>query len=386
MDHWGLPDQLDELKRQQLYRSRQIIEGPQGARVQIAGTLYDNFSSNDYLGLANHPAVIKAFQQAAEKYGVGSGSAHLICGHSSEHHALEEELAEFTGRQRALVFSTGYMANLGVISALVKKGDEVFQDKLNHASLIDGGLISGARFRRYPHGDLNRLQQLVEQSSSTKKLIVSDGVFSMDGDEADVPKLASIAAQTDAMLMIDDAHGVGVLGKNGAGLLEKHDLNQQQVPILMATLGKSLGTAGAFVAGSDELIETLIQRARTYVFSTAMPSAMMAATRASLQLCQQENWRREKLAELVAQFRRGGQQLGLNLMLSSTPIQALILGSNQAVMSVSQRLKEKGILVGAIRHPTVAKNTERLRITFTANHTESQVEVLLLALEGAVGD
>lgn len=386
MDHWGLPDQLDELKRQQLYRSRQIIEGPQGARVQIAGSVFDNFSSNDYLGLANHPAVIKAFQQAAEKYGVGSGSAHLICGHSSEHHALEEELAEFTGRQRALIFSTGYMANLGVISTLVKKGDEVFQDKLNHASLIDGGLISGARFRRYPHGDLNRLQQLVEQSSSTKKLIVSDGVFSMDGDEADVPKLASIAAQTDAMLMIDDAHGVGVLGKRGAGLLEKQGLNQQQVPILMATLGKSLGTAGAFVAGSEELIETLIQRARTYIFTTAMPSAVMAATRASLKLCQQENWRREKLVALVAQFRRGAQQLGLNLMPSSTPIQAIILGSNQAVMSVSQRLKEKGILVGAIRHPTVAKNTERLRITFTANHTEAQVETLLLTLEGAVRD
>ncbi|MDX2425511.1 MAG: 8-amino-7-oxononanoate synthase [Cycloclasticus sp.] len=386
MDHWGLPDQLDELKRQQLYRSRQIIEGPQGARVQIAGSVFDNFSSNDYLGLANHPAVIKAFQQAAEKYGVGSGSAHLICGHSSEHHALEEELAEFTGRQRALIFSTGYMANLGVISTLVKKGDEVFQDKLNHASLIDGGLISGARFRRYPHGDLNRLQQLVEQSSSTKKLIVSDGVFSMDGDEANVPKLASIAAQSDAMLMIDDAHGVGVLGKNGAGVLEKQGLNQQQVPILMATLGKSLGTAGAFVAGSEELIETLIQGARTYIFTTAMPSAMMAATRTSLKLCQQENWRREKLVALVAQFRRGAQQLGLNLMPSSTPIQALILGSNQAVMSVSQRLKEKGILVGAIRHPTVAKNTERLRITFTANHTEAQVEALLMALDGAVRD
>ncbi|MEH6504515.1 MAG: 8-amino-7-oxononanoate synthase [Cycloclasticus sp.] len=386
MDHWGLPDQLDELKHQQLYRSRLIIEGPQGARVQIAGTPYDNFSSNDYLGLANHPAVIKAFQQAAEKYGVGSGSAHLICGHSSEHHALEEELAEFTGRQRALIFSTGYMANLGVISTLVKKGDEVFQDKLNHASLIDGGLISGARFRRYPHGDLNRLQQLVEQSSSAKKLIVSDGVFSMDGDEADVPKLASIAAQSDAMLMIDDAHGVGVLGKHGAGLLEKQGLNQQQVPILMATLGKSLGTAGAFVAGSEELIESLIQGARTYIFTTAMPSAVMAATRASLTLCQQEDWRREKLVALVAQFRRGAQELGLNLMPSSTPIQAIILGSNQAVMSVSQRLKEKGILVGAIRHPTVAKNTERLRITFTANHTEAQVEALLLALEGAVRD
>lgn len=382
MEPWDLSGQLDGLKQQQLYRSRQVIEGPQGAQVRIAGAWFDNFSSNDYLGLANHPDVIKAFQHAAGQYGVGSGSAHLICGHSAEHHALEEELADFTGRQRALVFSTGYMANMGAIASLVGKNDEVFQDKLNHASLIDGALISGAQFKRYPHGDLKRLGQLLAQSTSKKKLIASDGVFSMDGDEANVVELASMAQQSTSLLMIDDAHGIGVLGQRGGGLLEKLGVNSQQVPILMATLGKSLGTAGAFIAGDEALIETLIQRARSYIFTTAMPSATMAATRVSLKLCQQDTWRREKLAALVAQFRRGAEQLGLQLIASTTPIQPIILGSNQAVMLAAERLKKHNILVGAIRHPTVAKGSERLRITFSASHTEQQLDRLLSALEG----
>ena len=384
MNHWELSSELDELKRQQLYRSRQTIASPQGARIKIDGAMFDNFSSNDYLGLANHPSVIKAFQQAAERYGVGSGSAHLICGHNVEHQALEEELAMFTGRERALVFSTGYMANLGAISALAQKGDEVFQDKLNHASLIDGGRISGAQVKRFSHADMNRLQQLLEQSSSDRKLVVSDGVFSMDGDEARVSDLAGLAKKSNAMLMIDDAHGIGVLGEKGGGLLEKCGLNRQQVPILMATLGKGLGTSGAFIAGSDELIETLIQRARTYVFTTAMPPAIMAATRQSLKLCQEESWRRDKLVSLVSRFRQGAEQLGLSLMPSETPIQPVVLGSNEAVMSASRSLKDNGILVGAIRHPTVKKSSERLRITFSASHTESQVDALLLGLEESV--
>ncbi len=386
MKRWGLPARLDDLKRQQLYRTRQVVSSPQGARVVIDGESFNNFSSNDYLGLANHPEVIVAFQKAASEYGVGSGSAHLICGHSSEHHALEEELAEFTGRERALVFSTGYMANMGVISALVTKGDEILQDKLNHASLIDGARLSGAGLKRYSHNDLERLQQLLHQSSSEKKLIITDGVFSMDGDEADVKRLASLAAEHGAALMVDDAHGVGVLGETGAGLLETYGLTQQQVPILMATLGKGLGTAGAFVAGSEALIETLIQRARTYVFTTAMPPAIMAATRVSLKLCQQESWRREKLESLVSRFRQGAQQLGLNLMPSQTPIQPVVLGSNEAVVSAASFLKAKGFLVGAIRHPTVAKSSERLRITLSATHTESQVDSLLAALDGAMRD
>ena len=383
MAAWDLSAQLDGIKQQQLYRSRQVIEGPQGAKVTIDGLSYDNFSSNDYLGLANHPKVAAAFKRAVDGYGVGSGSAHLICGHSHQHHALEEELAAFTGRERALVFATGYMANLGVIAGLLSKGDEVLQDKLNHASLIDGGLISGARFRRYPHGDLTRLEQLLQQSTVEKKLIVSDGVFSMDGDQADLKGLVSLADKSASMLMIDDAHGLGVLGETGAGIVQQQGLNQQQVPILMATLGKSLGTAGAFIAGSEDLIELLIQRARSYIYSTAMPAAIMAATRVSLQLCQQESWRRDKLRFLIGRFRDGAEQLGLQLMSSDTPIQPIILGSNERVMSVSKYLKRNKMLVGAIRHPTVPKNTERLRITLSASHSEAQVDRLLEVLEGA---
>jgi len=386
MAAWDLSAQLDGIKQQQLYRSRQVIEGPQGAKVTIDGLSYDNFSSNDYLGLANHPKVAAAFKRAVDDYGVGSGSAHLICGHSHQHHALEEELAAFTGRERALVFATGYMANLGVIAGLLSKGDEVLQDKLNHASLIDGGLISGARFRRYPHGNLTRLEQLLQQSTVEKKLIVSDGVFSMDGDQADLKGLVSLADKSASMLMIDDAHGLGVLGETGAGIVQQQGLNQQQVPILMATLGKSLGTAGAFIAGSEDLIELLIQRARSYIYSTAMPAAIMAATRVSLQLCQQESWRRDKLRSLIGRFRDGAEQLGLQLMSSDTPIQPVILGSNEAVMSVSKYLKKNKILVGAIRHPTVPKNTERLRITLSASHSEAQVDRLLQVLEGASVD
>ncbi|MEY8193608.1 MAG: 8-amino-7-oxononanoate synthase [Cycloclasticus sp.] len=383
MAAWDLSAQLDGIKQQQLYRSRQVIEGPQGAKVTIDGLSYDNFSSNDYLGLANHPKVAAAFKRAVDGYGVGSGSAHLICGHSHQHHALEEELAAFTGRERALVFATGYMANLGVIAGLLSKGDEVLQDKLNHASLIDGGLISGARFRRYPHGNLTRLEQLLQQSTVEKKLIVSDGVFSMDGDQADLKGLVSLADKSASMLMIDDAHGLGVLGETGAGIVQQQGLNQQQVPILMATLGKSLGTAGAFIAGSEDLIELLIQRARSYIYSTAMPAAIMAATRVSLQLCQQESWRRDKLRFLIGRFRDGAEQLGLQLMSSDTPIQPIILGSNETVMSVSKYLKRNKMLVGAIRHPTVPKNTERLRITLSASHSEAQVDRLLEVLEGA---
>lgn len=384
MSHWEFSRELDALKRQQLYRSRLTLSGPQGAQVQIEGELYDNFSSNDYLGLAHHPEVINAFQQAAQQYGVGSGSAHLICGHSLEHQTLEEELAAFTGRERALVISTGYMANLGAISALTRKGDEIFQDKLNHASLIDGGRLSEADLKRYSHGDMKRLAQLLEKSSSDRKLIASDGVFSMDGDEAPLNDLIAVAKKSNALLMIDDAHGIGVFGDKGGGLLEKYGLTQQQVPVLMATFGKALGTSGAFIAGSDELIEMLIQKARTYIFTTAMPPAIMAATRQSLRRCQEDTWRREKLVSLVSRFRHGAKQLGLHILSSDSPIQPVILGSNEAVMSASNFLKKRSILVGAIRHPTVKKSSERLRITFSANHTERQVDKLLSSLEASL--
>ena len=371
---------LREKQAQHLYRSPMLAESPQQPMMKINGREVLTFCSNDYLGLANHPDIIKAFQQAADKYGVGSGSAHLINGHSVEHQKLEEELAAFTGRERALLFSTGYMANLGVVNALMQRGDTIFSDRLNHASLIDASLLSKATLQRYAHNDMAALNRRYAKTKSENTLILSDGVFSMDGDTAHVDQLSRIAENNKAWLMIDDAHGFGVLGKNGAGLLERQNLSQQQVPILMATLGKALGTAGAFVAGSHNLIEYLTQTARTYIYTTAMPAAIAAATRASLKLVQQEHWRREKLAALVLQFKKGADELGLALMPSDTPIQPIVMGESKKALSVSKKLQQNGLLVSAIRPPTVAKGTARLRLTFSANHTENDIKRLLEAL------
>jgi len=376
----NLADELQQIKQQNLYRSRRVVSSPQGVNIKIEGRQLINFSSNDYLGLANHPQLIQSFKKAADNSGVGSGSAHLICGHSHSHHALEEELAEFTGRERALLFSTGYMANMGVISALLGRGDQVFQDRLNHASLLDGGLLSGARFKRYLHNDLSDLSRKLKPIDG-RTLIVTDGVFSMDGDLAPLAELSTISAEHNAWLMVDDAHGVGVLGETGAGIVQHKGLTQQDVPVLMGTLGKAIGTFGAFVAGSDDLIEILIQKARSYVFTTAMPAAVAEATRTSLKLVVAENWRREKLNHLVQHFRAGASQLGLPLMQSDTAIQPLLIGESQRAVDISEALFSKGFLVGAIRPPTVAKGEARLRITFSADHQLKHVDRLLEALD-----
>jgi 8-amino-7-oxononanoate synthase len=381
VDFTQLAAQLADKKQQGLYRSRRIIDSAQGVDIIVDGKPVLNFCSNDYLGLANHPAVVKAFQQGAERYGVGSGSAHLICGHSSAHHALEDELAEFTGRSRALLFSTGYMANLGVISALVGRADTVFEDRLNHASLLDGGLLSGAKFKRYAHADMEHLQARLRMASGNK-LIVTDGVFSMDGDVAPLPALVETANQNNAWLMVDDAHGLGVLGKQGAGLVRQFGLSQDDVPVLMGTLGKAFGTFGAFVAGSEILIETLIQQAKTYIYTTAMPPAIAEATRASLKLVITDNWRREKLNELVNHFRAGAAQLGLTLMDSTTAIQPILIGDSQQAVQLSNGLLDAGFLVSAIRPPTVPEGSARLRVTFSALHKIEQVDRLLTALDG----
>lgn len=375
-----LNDQLAELAQQGLYRSRRIIDSPQGIELQMNGQTVINFCSNDYLGLANHPEVIQAFKSAADRYGVGSGSAHLICGHSSAHHALEEELAAFTGRDKALLFSTGYMANMGVVSALVGRLDSVFQDRLNHASLLDGALLSGARLKRYAHADTQHLATLM-QKSTAKKLIITDGVFSMDGDFTPLPDLVSTAKNHDAWLMVDDAHGLGVIGQQGGGVLEHYGLNQTDVPILMGTLGKGFGTFGAFVAGSETLIETLIQKARTYIYTTAFPAAIAEATRSSLKLVIADDWRREKLNYLAQRFRAGATQLGLPLMASDSAIQPLIIGDNQKTLDISNSLLEQGFLISAIRPPTVPQGSSRLRITFSALHEEQHIDRLLDAFD-----
>ena len=363
-----------------LYRRRRTLSSAQGVRVVVDGRELLNFCSNDYLGLASHPTVIAAFQQAAARYGVGSGSSHLVCGHSAEHHALEEELAIFTGRERALLFSTGYAANTGIVQALVGRGDAVFEDRLNHASLIDGGLASGARFQRYRHNDVAHLKEQLENSSAAKKLIVTDGVFSMDGDVAPLAVLAALAQQYDAWLMVDDAHGFGVMGAQGGGVAEHFGLGVQKLPVLMGTLGKGAGSFGAFVVGDNDLIEYLINTARPYIYTTALPPAVAAASRASLVLIRAGQGLRESLRERITQFRNGASILGLDLMPSDTPIQPILLGSNERALAWSAALERQGCLVSAIRPPTVPVGQARLRVTLTAAHQVEDVDHLLQAL------
>ena len=372
---------LDQRRRQHGYRHRKTLESAQGVEVIVDGKPAINFCSNDYLGLVNHPDVVQAFQNAANQFGVGSGASHLVCGHSSLHHQLEERLAEFTGRDRALLFSTGYMANLGVINTLLNKDDYVFEDKLNHASLLDGGLLSGAHFQRFLHNDVANLERRLKKSGEGRKLIVVDGVFSMDGDLAPLQELSLLAEKHDAWLMMDDAHGIGVLGENGAGCAEYFQLNQNQLPILMGTLGKGFGSFGAFVAGSETLIESLIQFSRSYIYTTALPPAVAAASLASLNIIQNDKPRRQHLQTLIQQFRAGAKALGLKLSDSISSIQPLLIGDNLQALNISDSLAEKGFLISAIRPPTVPEGTARLRITLSAAHTEQQVSQLLSALE-----
>ncbi|WP_448508338.1 8-amino-7-oxononanoate synthase [Immundisolibacter sp.] len=365
-----------------LYRERRIAQSPQVPRRQFPDGERLTFCSNDYLGLANHPAVSAALVRGAQRWGVGSGASHLLAGHTAAHHALEEELAEAVGRPRALLFSTGYMANLGVLGALLDRRSAVFSDRLNHASLIDAARLSQAQVAVYRHGDPKHLAELLAADSAPRRLVITDGVFSMDGDLAPLTELAARAQQADAWLMVDDAHGFGVLGPGGAGSAAQTGLGADAVPVLMGTLGKALGCFGAFVAGSEALIETLIQHARSYIYTTALPPALAEATREALRRARTESWRREKVMALVARFRAGAAQLGLPLLESTTPIQPLIAGSAQRALAWSAHLEQRGLLVPAVRPPTVPDGTARLRIVITAAHEEAQIDRLLDALAG----
>jgi 8-amino-7-oxononanoate synthase len=379
---------LAELAAAGRLRRRRIVEarGRGGVRARIEGRDLLAFCSNDYLGLADHPDVTARFIAAAREWGVGAGASHLVSGHCSEHHALEEELAAYVGRPRALLFSTGYMANLAVISTLLGRSDRVFQDRLNHASLLDAGLASGARFSRYPHGDAAALRARLSRAPVARTMVVTDGVFSMDGDVAPLRELADACRDHGAWLFVDDAHGLGVLGESGRGTLEAARLDLEAAPILMGTLGKAFGTFGAFVAGASEVIETLLQRARTYVYTTALPPAVAAATRASLRLVQEEPWRRSRVLGHVARFRREARRLGLPLMDSTTPIQPLLLGSEAAALAASDALLAAGIWVPAIRPPTVPSGASRLRVTFSAAHADADVDRLLETLARLASD
>lgn len=373
--------QTAERERGSLLRRLRTVEHAQGPWLEIGGRRLLSFCSNDYLGLAQHPSLIDALTLAAKQDGVGSTSAHLICGHRAVHAELEQALAAWTGRERALLFSTGYMANLGVLQALLCAGDVCVQDKLNHACLLDGARLSGAELKRYPHADVSAAARQLGVRAGAAALLATDGVFSMDGDVAPLAELAALCASEGASLMVDDAHGLGVLGANGGGSLTAANLGQKEVPILMATLGKALGCAGAFVAGSSALIEGLIQFARPYIYTTAMPPALAAAALTAVQLAQAESWRRDKLAMLITRFRDGANELGLPLLASTSAIQPLLLGSAEAAVKAMQMLETQGLLVTAIRPPTVPAGQARLRITLSAAHEEAHVDRLLGALE-----
>ncbi len=375
-----LEDGLAERRRQGRYRFRRVADSPQQPVMRIDGREVVTFCSNDYLGLANHPKIIAAFQQAANEFGVGSGAAHLIDGHSRYHHRLEAALAEFVGYPRALLFSTGYMANLGTVQALVGPGDAVFADRLDHASLLDGALLSRARLQRYPHNDVAVLARRLASSKAETRLVLTDGVFSMDGDIAPLSELAATAGRHDAWLMVDDAHGIGVLGPQGRGSVAQAGLGVDEVPVLMATLGKAFGVAGAFVAGSETLIEHLIQTARSYIYTTAMPPAVAAATLASLAIVREADERRARLQANIARFRAGAGQLGLPLLASETAIQGIVTGGSEAAVRLSERLLQAGFLITAIRPPTVPEGTARLRLTLSAAHSDAQIDRLLEAL------
>lgn len=366
-------------RRQRRCVEAQAMQGSVLAPV-LDGRMLLNFCSNDYLGLAGDARVAEAMATAARRWGAGSGAAHLVTGHSAEHHALEEELADFTGREAALLFSTGYMANAGVITALAGRGEVILQDRLNHASLLDGARQSGARLLRYRHNAFEHAQQLAQSHAETLTLLATDGVFSMDGDVAPLVELARLAQQHRAWLLVDDAHGLGVLGARGGGVLEQASLDASAVPLLVGTLGKAFGSFGAFVAGDRDVIEFIMQRARSYLFTTALPPAVAAATRQSLRIVRDEPWRRTQLDALVTRFRRGAAERGLPLAPSRTPIQPIQVPGASACAAASAALMQRGFWVSAIRHPTVAVGTERLRVTLSATHREEQVDDLLDAL------
>jgi len=373
-----LKDTLAQQRQQGLYRQRHAMAQHDGNKLVMNGVRYINFASNDYLGLATDPRIIKAFKEGADRYGVGSGASQLITGYSVAHQALEERIADFLKQPRALLFSSGYMANLGAITTLLSRNDHILLDRRSHASLVDAAILSRAKLSRYRTSDVSKL---AEQLNTPSTMIASDSVFSMDGDIAPLSALVSLSKQKQSMVLIDDAHGFGVLGDNGRGCLEHCNINNHDIDIYVGTLGKACGTSGAFVCGSEELIETLIQKSRSLIYTTAPPPAIAHATLTSIDIIEKEGWRRQHINNLVKHFRAGAQQLGLQLTDSATAIQTVIIGNNSAAVNASKQLKSQGLYVAAIRPPTVPKDTARLRITLCSHHSEADVDQLLTALE-----
>lgn len=388
-----IQQQLLQLQQQHRLRQRRVVTGLDGSRLTIKGRSLLNFSDNDYLGLRQHPQVVRACAEAAEQYGVGAGASALISGYSDQHQALEEELADFLGYQKVLLFSSGYLANQAVMGSLCQRGDTIYSDKLNHASLIDGCRLSRATVCRYAHSDSQQLADLLQRyaaeeagvnscsDTGQEAFILSDGVFSMDGDVALYAQLQKLALRYGASLIIDDAHGVGVMGEHGRGSWEA--ANAAQPDILVGTLGKAFGTQGAYVAASTERVEWLVQKGRSYVYTTALAPPIAAATRASLRLIREGHTLRQRLSKNITYFRQQSLAQGLELLPSDSPIQPLMLGSEKRLLACAEKLNDAGILVGAIRPPTVPEGTSRLRITLNANHKQAEIDLLVEALKEA---
>jgi len=374
-----LQTELDARAALGLLRTCRTLDTPQSPHIVVDGKPYLSFSSNDYLGLANHPQLITSLQQGVQKWGVGAGAAHLVSGHFAPHHQLEQQLARFAVKPAALLFSCGYMANLGAVQALVGKGDTVFADKLNHASLNDAMQLSRAKVQRYRHSDMSQLAVLLKQTSKGRKLVITDAVFSMDGDIAHLSELLALCEQYDAWLLVDDAHGFGVLGEKGRGSLAHFGIASARI-IYMATLGKAAGVSGAFVAAEQEVVDTLINHARSYVYTTASPPALSVALSQSLQLIAQGDALRLQLQKLIVKLREGLEDLPWKMMPSITAIQPLLVRDTQRALKLSEALREHGIWVAAIRPPTVPQGTARLRITLSATHSEADVAQLTTAL------
>jgi 8-amino-7-oxononanoate synthase len=378
----ALQKELEQRKANGLLRQRRLLDSPQAEHIVANQKPYLSFCSNDYLGLANRPELIAAMQKAAGDSGVGSGASNLITGHHRYHDSLEKQLAKFVDLPAALLFSTGYMANIGVIGALMGRGDAVFADKLNHACLNDGAYFSYADFHRYPHNDVAALEKLLQASQAKHKLIAADAVFSMDGDIAPIPEYLALCEKYDAYLYLDDAHGFGVLGEHGQGSLNHFKIKSPRI-IVMATLGKAAGVAGAFVAGEQVVIDYLIQKAKSYVYSTPAPPALSATLSASVQLIEQGDDLRANLNALIAYLKANLKLKKWKLLESDTAIQPLIIGGNEESLAVSEYLQTHGILVPAIRPPTVPTGTARLRISLSAAHSLDDVKQLVAAIHQA---
>lgn len=375
-----LRETLATREREHLLRRVRAIDSAQGPRVHVGGRWLHNFCSNDYLGLAADPALAEALAAAVRTQGVGSGAAGLVCGYHRAHAELAEALADWLGVEAVLLFGNGYLANLGLLQGLLGTGDAVFQDRLNHASLLDGGLASGARQQRYAHADPDDLARRLGATEARRRLIVSDGVFSMDGDIAPLPALHDLARRHEALLMLDEAHAFGVIGDEGRGTVSHHGLAADAVPLRMGTLGKAFGVYGAFAAGPRVLIDALQQLARTAIYTTALPPALAAATLAALRLVRADAWRRERLRQLQARLRTGLLAQGWDVMSSETPIQPVQIGSADRALALADALRAQGFWVGAIRPPTVPAGTARLRFTVTSSHDEAAVDDLLAAM------